>query len=96
VKTSTSFSLADDFIKESVSDIKKRFEKEILAHCEEYGREISHKLYLEAMKNLNGLRVDFNQSLGRNVLEIRISVFKEEEPSKPKNKPKNTPTNARR
>lgn len=79
MKTSTSFSLANNFITEAVEDIKRRFEQEILAHCEEYGKEVSNKLYVEAMKNLNGLRVDFNQVLGRDALEIRISVFKEEQ-----------------
>lgn len=67
---SNTIDLASRFIQSVVDGVKETMSKEITEHAE----SIKKRIIADAMKQVNNLRIDIIQSLGKPGLELRIVV----------------------
>lgn len=76
IKSSNSIALIERFLSDVLSGAQIKLQEQIRAHCDDYAKTISDQLYLEAVKQVNGLRVDITQAIGEPSLEFKITVEK--------------------
>lgn len=70
ITTTKAVTIVGNFVNEVVEGINKSFQREV----EEYAENMKQRIITEAMKQLNNVRCDVVQAMGKSGIEFRIVV----------------------